>query len=182
MFSRYLAVALSLCAGACGKVGGQAPADSAMIEDDAPLAPPVSYAGRLDKSRLVQFGGGAPPPTCTFTMTLEDLNVELGIRPTGELVSGRITDVNVEGLVAACMYSPAGPRVAGYTLDTAIPTSGSIAVTFKNDSTNATKVAVTGVVAPNDTGYAVMLMFQRTDQVPLLNWLVMETLSLKKKT
>src|SRR4051812_50212076 len=110
--------ALVLCV-ACGNVSNPA-VDGAVAGEDAP-APPVSYTGKLDKTPIVTFGGGAPPPTCTYTMSLQDLTVDLGIRPTGEVVTGRIQNVNVEGLVAACMYSPAGPRGAGYMLPTPDP-------------------------------------------------------------
>src|SRR4051812_35946371 len=178
MYATYCA--LMLCA-ACGAVKGDAPPiDGAVSGDDAP-APPVSYTGKLDKTPIVTFGGGAPPPTCTYTMSLQDLTVDLGIRPTGEVVTGRIQNVNVEGLVAACMYSPAGPVVAGYMLDTAIPSAGSVALSFKNDPTNATKVALSATVAPNPGGYAIMMTFQRTDQVALLDWKVVASLSLVAK-
>jgi hypothetical protein len=172
--------ALLLCVG-CGAVKNDAPAaDGAVVGDDAP-APPVSYTGKIDKTPIVTFGGGAPPPTCTYTMSLQDMTVDLGIRPTGEIVTGRIQNVNVEGLVAACMYSAAGPVVAGYMLDTAIPSGGSVALSFKNDPTNATKVALSAAVAPNTGGYAIMMTFQRTDQVALLDWKVVAALSLAVK-
>jgi hypothetical protein len=177
MYSRCCA--LVLCA-ACGAVNNNAAVDGAVAGQDAP-APSVSYTGKIDKTPLVMFGGGAPPPVCTYTMSLQDLTVDLGIRPTGEIVTGRIQNVNVEGLVAACMYTAAGPVVAGYMLDTAIPSTGNVALTFKNDSTNATKVAVSAVVVPNPGGYAVMMTFHRTDQVPLLDWTVIAALSLVAK-
>jgi hypothetical protein len=169
-------LALAAATGACGTVANES-GDGGIR--DAPAA--VTYKGHISKTPLVTFGGGAPPPVCTYTMTLQELDIELGILPSGEVISGRVQDLNVEGLVEACMYSPNGPVIANYTLDSAKPSPGGMALTFQGEPTNLTKAALTVSLSSDNGIYAAVLSFHRTDQGPPLDWSVIVTLPLVLK-
>lgn len=174
-----------MCVAGCGSVSAPDPgpdagggSGSGSGSGNPPLPGAVTYTGHVDMTPEVTFGGGAPPPVCTYTMSLHDLRIELAIRPSGEVVSGRVQNVNVEGLVAPCMYSPNGPVLAGYRLQLAVPSSAGVALSFTGDPTNQTEVDLAGVLSGLGTSYTVVLRFHRTDLDPPLDWQVVTSVSL----
>jgi hypothetical protein len=64
---------------------------------DAAMATP--YKGTIAQTPLVAFGG---TPYCNYTITLKQLEINLDILSSGQVTTGQVKDLNVEGTDATC--------------------------------------------------------------------------------
>lgn len=170
-------LAIAAFASACGTVAS-VPMDGA-ISDGPGSELPVMYKGTMAQTPAMPFGGS---PFCSYTITLQQLDVELGILPSSKQVTtGRIQDLNVEAVVATtppCPYGPAPPSIANYTLATATPSASGMTLTFQGDPTNAPVVSLGVELSSAGSVYQARLGFLRTDVMPPLNWSVLVTVPL----
>jgi hypothetical protein len=179
MIPRCLVVVM--VAGACGEVARQPLADAPVPVPD--VGAPTTYKGTMDQAPAKMFGGTLGTVTyCTYTMTLRQLNVDLGIVASSKQVtSGHVQNINVEAVVATmppCPYSPAPPVIANYTFKSATLGTTGMMLMFDGDPANATKVNLAINLSSSPTGYSAAMTFHRTDQGPPLDWSVPVTLAL----
>lgn len=177
MIRRYLAVAAVLAG--CGTVnnpgptidGGGSGSDAAMPSDAAT----PTHRGSTAQTKAVQFGG---TPYCNYTITLQQLSIELQIMDSGEVVSGRVKDLNVEAIVGACSEGVIPANEANYTLQSATPTATGAHLVFIGAAANKPPASLVGELSRTGSTYAVDLTFQRNNPDPLLAWRVMTNLPL----
>ena len=169
-------LALALCAAACGEVD-KLPADAAVDASPTPRA----YKGTLDMVPAVTFGG---LPFCTYTITLKQLEVEIGILPTGQIATGQVQDLNVEAVVPSTTPNcPADlevipPNIATYTMQSVMPSANGETLTFKGGPSNMPPVDLTVELTTVGSAYQARLGFHRNNVVPPLDWSVIATVSL----
>lgn len=164
-------------AGACGSVARE-PIDGA-VGDPPGGETPILYKGTTPQTPPKMFGGGT---YCTYTITLKQLDVELGILPSSkQVITGHVQDLNVEAVVATtppCPYGPAAPTIANYTFTSATPTSSGMTLTFQGAATNAPAATLVINLSPAGSVYAAALRFHRTDEPSPLDWSVVVTIPL----
>jgi hypothetical protein len=159
-----------LCA-ACGAVGNGSP-------DAAAGDPGVRrvYKGSVAQTSPVTFGG--PAPGCIYTITLRQLDIELAILTSGEVVDGSVQVLNVEGLVMPCMFSPADPSITHFTFASAIRSPTGMTLEFDQKPGDKPGTALLIELTPLDGAYQAQLTFHRNDLGPPLDWTVVTTASL----
>jgi hypothetical protein len=167
-------LALAIAAGACGQVAHE-PVDGAPTDQTNEI--PTTYKAHLGQVMPVMFGGS---PFCTYTITLEQLDVELAIVPSGRATSGKVQALNVEGVVQPCGEMPIPPKIATYTLASATPQPGGVKLTFQGASDNVPNVSLVANLSAVGSAYTAMLGFHRIDQPtqPVLEWSVVTTVTL----
>lgn len=171
-------IALTVLASGCGEVQRmEGPVDA--VAGSEQLAP-VPYTARVEKTPDVTFGGPGPA-FCVYTMSLEQLTVELSIRSTGEVVGGRVQNLNVEGQVAVCDQPPNRAVTAIYDFELSSPTDAGANIMFKGADANETKVSLSAAVSRNGNGYNAALTFHRIDLGPPFDWTVVVTAPLVAK-
>ena len=166
------AVALALCA--CGSVASEPSKDAPVVMVDARPGdpPPHTLRGHLDATQPVTFGGG-PRGFCTYTITLQQLDISLEVQASGSITAGQVQDLNVEAVVGTCTNGPIPPKIATYTFDTAKPGPGGMMLTFQAASTNVPTVALTATVAIVGAAATATLGFKRSGTAdPVLDWSV----------
>ena len=188
MMLKVLAVAV--LAGACGTVSAPSGTVDAGIGDsssagdargsDGPGPSAVTWVGQLDKSPTVMFGGPSGQDNfCKYTITLQQLDVQIAILPSGQVTSGKVQDLNVEAVVQPCMFNPIPPNIASYQLAGAAPSTGGMTLTFQGAGTNNPLVVLTIELSRAGTSYSARLTFHRNDGQPaVLEWTVTTTIPL----
>lgn len=180
----YRQLAVALCAGACGTVS-RAPSDAAIGDVAGPDATTaVTYAVRIDKGPMVMFGGSG---FCMYTIALQQLEVQLAILPTGQVVSGQVQDLNVEAVipsttpVVCAVNNPMTipPNIARYQLTSATPAAAGMTLTFQGSATNAPPATLVADLSGSGAGYSAKLTFQRDDGLATaVEWMVKTTVLL----
>jgi hypothetical protein len=173
MRSRILA-AVALCT-ACGAVNNTPPGDGAA--SDGTVVTPRSYHGTVPETSPAMFGGG-PPPACTYTMTLRQIDVQIGVLPTGQVVSGQVQDLNVEAIVGTCQFRAADPSITNYSLMSAVPSASGTTLTFQEKAGDKPGTSLVAELSAVGTGYQAQLTFHRTDLGPPLDWTVVVIVTL----
>lgn len=177
MTSRYLAVAL--LAGGCGEVASTHPAVDAGGQPDSNRPPDaamgIPFKGTMAQTPVVPFGG---TPYCNYTITLKQIEIDLDILTSGQVTTGGVQALNVEGTDANCPYPPAPAAIANYTLQSSVPNGTATRLTFQGATGNAPAASLVANLSSVGTGYSAMLTFHRTDQGPPLDWIVNTTLTL----
>lgn len=167
----WVAVVLASCSPSSGS---HVTADAPLV--DAPAAEiSTVYHGTLDQTPPVTFGGGT---FCTYSITLTSVAVDVTVRPTGEVSAATVQNLNVEGIVGTCPFTPTPPSIAKYTLSSAKPIPNGSTLELVGDPANEPKVALTIDMVAAGTHQAVTATFHRTDQDPVLNWSVTTQLTL----
>lgn len=160
--------AIAVLCGACGQVGGGTA--------DAPAAP-ISYHGTLAATSPVMFGGG-PPPKCTYTATLKQLDVTLGILASGQVMTGQVQDLYVEGVVTQCEFTPADPSITNFTFRSATPGTGGMTLAFDEKAGDKPGAALVIALTTAGASYQAQMTFHRTDLGPPFDWIVNATVPL----
>ena len=170
-------LAVALFAAACGEVD-RLPVDAGA--DDAAPTPRI-YKGTMDTVPTVTFGG---VPYCTYTITLKQLEVELGILPSGLVASGQVQDLNVEAVVPSTTPNcPADlevipPNIATYAMQSVAASDNVQTLMFKGGASNMPPVDLTVELSSVGSAYQAKLGFHRNNVVPPLDWSVIATVSL----
>jgi hypothetical protein len=122
----------------------------------------------------VAFGGA---PYCNYTITLKQLEVDLGILASGQVSTGRVQALNVEGTDANCPYMPIPPTIANYTLQSATPNGNATKLTFQGDPGNVPAASLVVNLSRSGSTYSAMLTFHRVDQPAPFDWTVNATVA-----
>ena len=180
MLFRVAVVAMS--AGACGSVASTPPIDGATGDAPPDSVAPTTYAAQVDMIPPVTFGGA---PQCTFTITLKQLDVQLAILPSGDAVSGRVQDLNVEDVLNVPPCTPQTghiePNIVTYTFASAQHGTGGTMLSFQGAAANHPRVTLAATLSPAGGAYTATLVFQRTDGIPVVNWTVTTTVTLSAR-
>jgi hypothetical protein len=168
----WVAIVLASCSPSSGS---QVTADATPV--DAPETDPSTvYHGTLDQTAPVDFGGGN---FCTYSITLTSLAVDVTVRPTGEVTAAAVQNLNVEGIVGTCPFTPSPPSIAKYSLASAKPIPNGATLELDGDPANAPKCTLTiDDMVASGVHQAVTATFHRTDQAAVLNWTVTAQLTL----
>jgi hypothetical protein len=167
----WVAIVLASCSPSSG---AQVPADATSV--DAPdTQPSTIYHGTLDQTAPVDFGGGM---FCTYSITLTSLAIDVTVRPSGEVTAAAVQNLNVEGIVGTCPFTPSPPSIAKYTLASAKPIPNGATLELDGDPANAPKVTLTIDMIASGVHQTVTATFHRTDQTAELNWSVTAQLTL----
>jgi hypothetical protein len=162
-----------LCVSACGEVD-RSVMDAGAGSDSG--GTPTTYKGTLAQTTPVAFGG---MPYCNYTMTLKQLDLQLAILPSKQIVSGHAEALNVEGADTACTQPLIPPSIAKYTFTTAKPSPSGTTLVFTGDTANAPPVTLSVDVVSAGTAFQANLGFHRTDGITAsLNWTVIATIPL----
>jgi hypothetical protein len=168
----WVAIVLASCSPSSS--GSQVTADAPLV--DAPETDPSTvYHGTLDQTAPVDFGGGN---FCTYSITLTSLAVDVTVRPTGEVSAAAVQNLNVEGIVGTCPFTPSPPSIAKYSLASAKPIPNGATLELAGDPANAPKCTLTIEMIASGVDQAITATFHRTDQATVLNWTVTAQLTL----
>jgi hypothetical protein len=173
-----IAPAVALCAAACGAVD-QSTVDSGI--DGPPTGTPRSFRGTTDELTPVTFGGS---PYCTYHITLKQLQVDIGISPSGQVASGHVQALNVESVVPSTVpncppdYEVIAPNIAMYTLQSASTSGGTVTLTFQGATANNPPADLTLELTSIGSAYQAKLGFHRTNVDPPLDWSIIAIVSL----
>jgi hypothetical protein len=172
-------LAVAMLAGACGTVTGELPDATTGTSDGPVSATPVTYKGSTAQTAATPFGGSG---YCSYTIVLKQLDVQLGIVPTGKQVtSGQVQYLGVEAVVPTtppCPYGPAGPVIENYTFASSTPTATGVTLMFQGAPANSPIVTLSVDLSAAGSGYQARLNLHRTDVPVPLNWTVTTTLTL----
>jgi hypothetical protein len=179
MIRRSLAVAL--CAAACGEVGQSGPGDGGIDGPPRDGGTPRTFMGTMDEVPPVTFGGA---PYCTYKITLKQLQVEIGILPSGQVATGHVQDLNVESVVPSTTpncppdYGVIPPNIASYTFQSASASASGMTLTFTGGASNMPPADLTIELSSVGAAYQARLGFHRSNTVAPLDWSVIATVSL----
>lgn len=180
----YRILALALLSSACGTVAGRPAADASVSDGTGPgsdgsVASAVTWVAQLAQSPTVTFGGSG---FCTYTITLKQIDVQLGILPSGQVSSGQVQDLNMEAVVPTmppCGGGPIPPNIATYQLATAMPSTGGMTLMFQGGASNMPPAALVIELTKTGSLYSAKLTFHRNDgQAAIFEWTVTTTVSL----
>lgn len=167
MWYRYLAIAAACSA--CGTVSNQ-PADAA---DAAPVA--RTYHGMVPQTAPVAFGGA---PECSYTVTLRQTDIQLGILPSGQATRGQVQTLYDEAITSTCGHPPASPTISNYTFASATPSGSGMTLTFQEKQGDKPGASLVIGLTAAGAAYQAQLTFHRTDQGGVLAWTVMMSATL----
>lgn len=169
------AVALSLVVAGCTASTGGVTGDAGKPADAGTPGASKTYRGTLDMSQTVPFGGVV---YCAYSITLRQIDVQITMRPSGEVTGAAVQALNVEATVGTCPYPPSPPSIANYTLGTAKMIPNGSMLTLTGDPANSPMVALDITTTTSGTKQEAMLSFLRTDQTGELAWNVVVTVPL----
>jgi hypothetical protein len=170
-------LAILLCVSACGEVD-RSVMDAGAGSDSGGSdggGVPTTYKGTLAQTTPVAFGG---TPYCNYTITLKQLDFQLAILPSKQIVSGQAQALNVEATDATCPNGTIPAGIAKYTFAPAKPSPSGTTLVFTGNAANAPQATLSIDVVSAGTAYQANLGFHRTDSVALLNWTVITTIPL----
>jgi hypothetical protein len=173
---------IAMFAGACGNVTGAPGSDAASSDGAAQSRPTTTYAVQVDMIPPVMFGGA---PQCTYTITLKQLDVELAISASGDVVSGQIQDLNVEDVLDVPPCTPQtghiDPNIVAYTFTSAQPSATGTMLSFQGAAANKPNATLVAILSSTGSAYSAALMFHRIDGIPAVNWTVSTTVTLSAR-
>lgn len=134
----------------------------------------VTYRGTLDATTPVAFGGTSTEGNfCNYTITLKQLELDLSILPSKQILSGQLQAQQVEATDANCTFPPIAPNLASYQLSSAVPSGDSTMLTFQAGAANMPHCSLVGTLTPTSGGYTAQLTFHRIDiSTVALSWTV----------
>lgn len=167
-----------VCAAACGEVDRSGPVDAPGTPD---ADVPRTYRGTTDQVPPVTFGG---MPYCMYTITLKQLEIELGLLSSGQPTTGRVQNLNVEAVIPSTVpncpptLEVIPPNIAVYNFESAMPGTGGTTITFKGAAGNQPPADLTVELSSVGSAFQARLGFHRNNQPPPLDWSVIATVSL----
>jgi hypothetical protein len=174
---RARTVAAAIVCGACGNVNAPA-VDGPTHDGPGGTGTPTAYRGTVSQTSPPAMFGGGPPPACTYTATLKQLDMQLAILPSGKVMSGTLQDLYVEDVVTTCMYLPADPSIMNFTLASVTPGDTGMMLSFQEKAGDHPGSSLSAALSPSGAGYQAQLTFHRTDLGPPLDWIVTTTVTL----
>lgn len=169
-------VATSVGGAACGEV----PMDE-QIPDAAPSGM-KTYQATLASSAPSMFGG-TTGYICKYTITLQQIQLQLVADASGKIVSGSAQNKTEEKVVntTECPYTAAPMTTLKFTFKSATPVGASTMVVMEGDAANSPKTTLAITLTPTAGNFTAASRWTRTDQVPDLTWSVTANLMLTVK-
>ncbi|OJY15683.1 MAG: hypothetical protein BGO98_23710 [Myxococcales bacterium 68-20] len=149
------------------------PAEAGPMEPGA-----ATFKGKLGKTNAVKFGG---TPYCEYTMTLEDIEVEIAALPSGEVIGAAVKDRAVETAVPPCPHAPMKPSAQRFALTTVTPAASGSKLAFEGAAGNRPATSLVVDLTRVGVTYEATATWTRTDQGPPLSWTVKATLTLTEQ-
>lgn len=156
------------------------------IEDMTPDAAPQpltrTYQANQAMSPAASFGGIAEY-TCTYTMTLRQISLQLQLDAGGKVVGGTLQNMTDEEVTnpGICSNPPHADTLQKFTFKSATPVGASSMVVMEGDKANSPQASLALTVTPTGSSYIAAGRWTRTDQVPALTWSVTANLNLAEK-
>jgi hypothetical protein len=175
---------LAVLVAACGGIRDEradaaAAADASGSTADAALEPSsTTYAGMLDAIPAVPFGG---PPYCEYTITLEEVGLEVEVSPSGQVIGAEAGNLSTEGTLPPCT-DVIPPTVVSYNLATATRTDAGARLMMRGAPGNVPLTTLTIELARAGDGFEAELTWKRTDQPPPLDWVVTAAMTLSARS
>lgn len=149
------------------------PPDAGPVDATPPDAGPdsVRWTGTLATTKTVEFGGS---PYCKYRVTLKQIEIDVTMKKTGEVVNALVKNVAVEESVPPCTFPPQPPNAHQYSLGSSKPAPTGLQLDFAPFATNKPKATLV-MVGPLDgasPSATVSLEWHRTDQPAPLDWRV----------
>ncbi|MEZ4363710.1 MAG: hypothetical protein R3B48_26265 [Kofleriaceae bacterium] len=169
---------VALLVSGCGNVSTEKP--DAATGPDAPLpAGTKLYRGSLAATQEFDFGGGE---YCNYTITLRQIDLEIGINSSGTVIAGTSQALVVEGIAFTdppCTFDPIPANVHKFTLASASVIGTGYALTFTGNTMNAPNTNLVLNLQASGASFVASATWHRTDQVPPLDWTASAVLSLQ---
>jgi hypothetical protein len=149
------------------------PDDVAVVDATPPDAGPesVRWTGTLATTKTVEFGGS---PYCKYRVTLRQVEIDVTMKKTGEVVNASVKNVVVEESVPPCTFPPQNPNAHQYSLAKSKPAPTGLQLDFAPFAANRPRATLV-MVGPLDgasPSATVSLEWHRTDQPAPLDWRV----------
>lgn len=158
--------------------------DASSEQDAAPVdAGPdsVRWTGSLATTKAVEFGGS---PYCKYEITLKQIEVDVTLTKTGEVVSAVVRNVATEASLPPCTYQPQAPSAHQYSFGSSKTSANKgLELTMTAASANKPKASlvVVGPLAGSSGVANVTLEWHRTDQPAPLDWRVTATVPVTRR-
>jgi hypothetical protein len=127
----------------------------------------TTFKGRLATTTPVKFGGD---PFCDYTMTLENVEIEISALESGEIIGAKVQDRTVEAALEPCPFAPAAPSLQTFALTTVTPTASGSTLAFEGGASNEPETSLVIDLARVGATYEATAGWKRTDQGPPLDW------------
>jgi hypothetical protein len=160
---------------ACGPVRDPGRPDA----PDTPGAMATVYRGMLNDIAPVTFGGGK---FCTYSITLRQIDVQVTMQPSGQVIGAEARNLNVETAVPPCVLHPLDPSIAAYTLASATTTPEELVIALRPAPTNRPMGTLQLRLVKTGDAYLAHFEYHRTDQAPPLDWSVAGSLALSPQS
>ena len=160
------------------------PVDAAPAVDAAPPdAGPESrrWTGTRATTIATLFGGS---PYCQYRVTLKQIEVDITVQKTGEVIAANVKNVVTEESVPPCTYAPQAPNNHGYSFSKASRlASGAVRIELAPYPTNRPQgtLVIEGTLDGNDATASPTLEWHRTDQPAPLDWRVKASVPLTQR-
>lgn len=171
-------LALLVATAACGSV----PVEDEDTPDAMLPTGMTTYQAALTMSTPAMFGG-AGTFVCKYTMTLRQIELELKMSTSGQVIGGSARNMTDEKVTntAECPYLPANPTLQKFTFKSATPVGASTMVVMEGEAANAPKASLAITLTPIAGAFSAASRWTRTDQVPELTWSVTASMMLTVK-
>ncbi|MBX3234431.1 MAG: hypothetical protein KIT84_09440 [Labilithrix sp.] len=148
--------------------------------ETAPGGMATTYAGTLDATPTVRFGGqGTGGNFCNYDVTLKNVAIEVTVLPSGQVIAATVRDTMIEASVPPCTYSPAPPSDQTFSFTTMTETSaGESQLAFKGAAGNRPATSLVVDLKKVGGSYEASATWHRTDQPDPLDWTVKTKITL----
>lgn len=137
---------------------------------DAPIdAPPgvTRVRGSMDTTATAPFGGGG---TCNYTITLKQVELELGLTASGDIITGSSQALAIEAALPPCPYPPLGANLHRFTMTAVTGTGDGRQLTFVGNPSNMPNTSLIVDLRRAANTYLAVATWRRTDLGPPLDW------------
>jgi hypothetical protein len=158
---------------------------------DAPPPPPPGttvYRGTLQSIPAVAFGGdgGVGMNFCNYSVALSQVELEISVSTAGVITGGSSQALAVEKITGPgppnCSPGDGIPaNIHKFTFRSATPVGSNFMVVMDGAATNEPTSSLTFTLTPATGAFAAAARWTRTNQVPILTWMVTASLTLTAK-
>ena len=144
---------------------------------DAMPAPEASagattYKGTLDSTPAVKFGGKSGNTVyCEYTLTLEDIEIEIAALESGDVIGATVKDLAVDAIVPPCPHAPMAPSMQRFALTTVTKTASGATLAFEGAASNQPKTSlVIDITRSGAVAFVAAARWKRIDLGPPFDW------------
>jgi hypothetical protein len=143
---------------------GGAPVPDAALEASAGA---TTFKGKLDATTPVKFGGD---PYCEYTMTFDNVEIEIAMLESGEVIGAQVKNHAVEVALPPCPHPPMAPSSQWFSLTTVTPTASGSTLAFEGAKTNQPVTSLVIDLTQVGVTYEASAGWKRTDLGPPFAW------------